>query len=180
MCVCVYLVYVLFSYGCLGSIDIRAFGRSRGRYMRDMPNMICMWKTIIENGGMQPGGLTFYLPEHDGPYEPRDLAEAYITVIDYYAKALKIAVKMMNDNVISKTIQTKYSSYSSAWGSRFSGSESTLEDCEDQIRKQHDSHMTIHSMPSRSEHCYTMLERYNDMSRHHMQPPSYALSHSNY
>lgn len=99
------------SYGCLGSVDIRGQGRSRGRYLRDMPNMICMWKNILENGGIQPGGLTFYLPEHDGPYEPRDLAEAYVTTIDYYAKALRIAVKMMNDNIMTKSIQVKLSFY---------------------------------------------------------------------
>lgn len=70
-----------------------------------MSNIIMLMRYVVQQGGITPGGLNIRLPFHDGLYEPKDLAEAYVSIIDMYAKGLRIAVKLVNDATINRSIQ---------------------------------------------------------------------------
>ncbi|KAK9686971.1 hypothetical protein QE152_g36805 [Popillia japonica] len=143
--------YMANMYGCLGSIDIKH------KNLYDVQKAAMTMKMIVENGGISPGGLTFYVPHHKSTFDAKDLAEAFITAVDTYAKALRIAVKFINDIQLNKSIQMRYVSFSSGWGSKFNSSEANLDDCDDQIRKQEPNIMQ--PPPSRSEHWYAVLTR---------------------
>lgn len=64
-----------------------------------------LMRYIVQQGGITPGGLNIRLPYNNGLYEPKDLAEAYVSCIDMYAKGLRIAVKMISDSHINRSIQ---------------------------------------------------------------------------
>ncbi|XP_018336086.1 xylose isomerase-like isoform X2 [Agrilus planipennis] len=142
-------------YGLLGSVDVKE------KDLLDIKSGIYLLRTVVENGGMAPGGLTFYLPSHNAPFDPKDLIEGYISAIDNYAKSLRIAVKLVNDAQLNKSIQMRYLSFSSGWGARIDNSDISLDDCEEQIKKQE-----IHSFPqpisSHYEHCLMVVTRYTD------------------
>lgn len=71
-----------------------------------MSNVMLM-RYVVQQGGITPGGLNIRLPFYDGLYEPKDLVEAYISTVDSYAKALRIAVKLVNDATINRSIQVR-------------------------------------------------------------------------
>lgn len=49
--------------------------------------------------------MTIYLPHHDNPFDAKDLLESYVNVLDLLAKSLRVAVKLVNDVHINKSIQ---------------------------------------------------------------------------
>lgn len=88
----------IFSYNTFGSIDIK-------QEHSNISDAIVLLRTIIENGGMNTGGLNIYLPIHKGPFEAKDLIESFVVTLDVYAKALRIAVKLINDVQLNKSVQ---------------------------------------------------------------------------
>lgn len=86
------------SYNTFGSIDIK---QEHSNFL----DAIVLLRTIVENGGMNAGGLNIYLPVHKSPFEAKDLIESFVVTLDVYAKALRIAVKLINDIQLNKSVQ---------------------------------------------------------------------------
>ncbi|XP_017780301.1 PREDICTED: xylose isomerase-like [Nicrophorus vespilloides] len=142
------------AYGSVGCIDIK------NNDLMDVTKASLLLRTVIESGGVAPGGLTFYLPNHNAYFEAKDLAVAFVTSIDSFAKALRLAVKLVNDVQINKNIQMRYLSFASGWGAKFTGSDASFEDCEELCKKFQETNTNLNTNASRSEHWSAVLTRY--------------------
>ena len=70
----------------------------------------------MKAGGLTKGGVNFDAKVRRGSFEPEDLFYAHIICMDSYAKGLKVAAKLIEDKVIDKFIEERYSSYKSGIG----------------------------------------------------------------
>ena len=59
----------------------------------------------VPQGGLQPGGVLIGVPLRRESGGSRELLEAYVTVIDGFAKALRTATKIVADGVFSRNLQ---------------------------------------------------------------------------
>nr|CAD7437724.1 unnamed protein product [Timema bartmani] len=140
------------AYGMLGSIEaIHSYSRPT------VHDTTLLMKTVIEQGGMQPGGLNIGVPLRRGSTEVKDLLVAYISCIDVYARGLRNAAKVIADGIFTKNLQQQYLSFHSGFGSRLNNGEVTLEDCEDQAHK-HPRDTNVSSQ--RTEHWEAVFNHY--------------------
>ncbi|KAJ1529207.1 hypothetical protein ONE63_006011 [Megalurothrips usitatus] len=170
------------AYGVLGCIN--ATNRA---FPPDLREATLAMKSVVEQGGLQPGGLLVDVPVQlqlrrdaaDGG-SSRDLVASYVAVIDGYARALRAAVKMVSDGAFSRNLQQRYLTFHSGFGARLSSGEATLEDCEEHARKLqlqqqqaaaqstaadvhgHDWCLLQHQQTSRPEHWEAVCARYID------------------
>ncbi|KAK3909553.1 LOW QUALITY PROTEIN: Xylose isomerase [Frankliniella fusca] len=123
-------VVVSSAYGMLGSLNA-----TTRDFPPDVREATVVMKSVVEQGGVQPGGLLIGVPLRRETQDARDLVGAYVAVIDCYAKALRAAVKIVADGAFSRNLQQRYLSFHSGFGARLSSGEATLEDCEEHARK---------------------------------------------
>ncbi|KAE8748686.1 hypothetical protein FOCC_FOCC004489 [Frankliniella occidentalis] len=123
-------VVVSSAYGMLGCLNATAHD-----FPPDVREATVVMKSVLEQGGVQPGGLLIGVPMRREALDARDLVGAYVAVIDCYAKALRAAVKLVADGAFSRNLQQRYLSFHSGFGARLSSGEATLEDCEEHARK---------------------------------------------
>ncbi|XP_063236096.1 uncharacterized protein LOC134538599 [Bacillus rossius redtenbacheri] len=138
------------AYGALGSVE--ATGPS---FYGTMDEATYVMKTIIEQGGIQPGGLNIGVLLHRSSTDVKDLFEAYVSCIDKYARGLRNAVKIVTDGLFTKNLQQQYASFHAGFGARVSNGEATLEDCEEHATKQRDEPAS-----RRTEHWEAVFSRY--------------------
>ncbi|XP_069702097.1 uncharacterized protein [Periplaneta americana] len=125
-------------YGMLGSLDITSVTSPNIR------DATLLMKTVIEQGGMQPGGLNIGVPLHRGSVDLKDLMVVYVNYIDIFARGLRNAAKIVSDGVFTKNLQQQYLGFHTGFGSRLSNGEASLDDCDDQTRR-HPGDMTTSS-----------------------------------
>jgi xylose isomerase len=83
-----------------------------------------MW-TILQYGGLAPGGINFDAKVRRESFEPVDLFHAHIGGMDTFARGLKIAAAMRADGALQKLVEERYASWSSPLGKRIeAGTES--------------------------------------------------------
>lgn len=162
-------ITIIFRYNCFGAIDILEEPH-QGKY-------VLLLKSIIEIGGVNTGGMTIYLPNHNDPFEAKDLLENYVVVLDCLGKALRIAVRLVNDVQINKAVQVfnfrkqkyfkktlpfclqfKYTSFSTGWGAKLFNSDVKLEECEEHVAKMEENKFADNSQ--RNEHWNCVLNRF--------------------
>ncbi|XP_054285896.1 uncharacterized protein LOC129002254 [Macrosteles quadrilineatus] len=141
-------------YGALGSVDT-TFTTTPPH----LPDAVLLLKSVIENGGLQPGGINIGVKLRPDSVDLKDLAVAYISTIDTYAKALRVAAKIIADGVFIKNLQQRYLTFHSGFGSRFMNGEASLEECEEYTRKQNGENIPT---SGRSEHWEALFNRYVD------------------
>lgn len=64
-------------------------------------------KNVVEKGGLHSGGITMYLPHHDAAFDAKDLLETHVDLLDRLGKALRIAVKLVNNAQINRSVQVR-------------------------------------------------------------------------
>uniref|UniRef100_A0A1B6E4W0 Xylose isomerase n=1 Tax=Clastoptera arizonana TaxID=38151 RepID=A0A1B6E4W0_9HEMI len=141
-------------YGSLGSIDATCITAPPNIHETTL-----LLKTVIENGGIQPGGLNIGVTMYPDSTDLKDMALAYISAIDSFAKGLRNAAKIIADGILSKNVQQRYLSYHSGFGSRFMNGEASLEECEEQAHKHNNE---VFNTSSRTEHWETVFARYSE------------------
>ncbi|CAL4099464.1 unnamed protein product, partial [Meganyctiphanes norvegica] len=119
---------------------VDASGSSKEKYTTEEKhtgNVQCaseVMKCILDQNGLQPGGLILGGKLHRESCEPEDPFYGHILTMDTYARALKNAAKMISDGIFARNLQQHYISYKSEFGERLDNGSCTLEDCEEQVR----------------------------------------------
>jgi len=153
-------VYMAAAYNMLGSVDASdSYPESNATSdvcAYDVRDATYVMKCILEQSGLQQGGLTLGGRVRRESVEPRDLFHGHVLAMDTFARALRNAARMIADGCFTRNIQQRYSSYKSGIGERIEKGAASFEECEDYIRKcgepQHHS--------SRHEHFHNMFNYY--------------------
>ena len=108
------------SNNALGSIDINRGDTMLGWDTDQFPNnpaeLIMSFYFIFKNGGLGQGGMNFDAKIRRQSIDPEDLFYAHIGGMDVCAKTLIAVEKLINDNVIPKYIDDRYSDWNNDFG----------------------------------------------------------------
>ncbi|MFB7638932.1 xylose isomerase [Peribacillus butanolivorans] len=106
--------------GMLGSVDANQgdtlLGWDTDEFPTDLYTTTLAMYEILQNGGLGKGGLNFDAKVRRGSFEPADLFDAHIAGMDSFAIGLKVANKLIVDNVLKDFIAKRYSSYTDGIG----------------------------------------------------------------
>ncbi|WHY86022.1 xylose isomerase [Neobacillus novalis] len=106
--------------GMLGSVDANQgdvlLGWDTDEFPTDLYSTTLAMFEILKNGGLGKGGLNFDAKVRRGSFEPEDLFEGHIAGMDSFAIGLKVANKLIEDNVLDSFIDERYSSYTQGIG----------------------------------------------------------------
>jgi len=92
-------------------------------------------KTVIEQGGLAPGGLNFDCKVRRESTDIDDMFISHIGAMDIFARGLKIAVHIIQDNIIPNLVKERYSTYETGIGHQIEQGKATFEECEEYIHK---------------------------------------------
>eukprot|EP00731_Ephydatia_muelleri_P023957 Em0016g228a len=145
--------------GMLGSVDANTgspdLGWDTDQFPMDVKNATFIMKAIIEQGGLI-GGLNFDCKVRRESTALEDMFIAHIGAMDTFARALKAAVKIIDDGVIPQAVKQRYASYDSGIGARIESGEATLEELETYIL----THGTPVPRSGQQEKFEALLNRY--------------------
>lgn len=120
--------------GVLGSVDANqgdmCLGWDTDQFPTNIYSTTLAMYEVLKNDGIAPGGLNFDAKVRRGSFTLSDLALAYIAGMDSYAKGLKVAAKLLEDQVFENFIANRYSSYNSGIGKTIISHEATFESLE--------------------------------------------------
>nr|XP_045593897.1 xylose isomerase-like [Procambarus clarkii] len=125
------------AYGMLGSIDANTgspdLGWDTDQFPMDIRSCTMVMKTVVEQGGVAPGGLNFDAKVRRESTELRDLFVAHAAAMDTFARGLKNAAKIISEGILRKSLNARYLSWNSGTGAKIASAEATLEECEKYI-----------------------------------------------
>ncbi|KAF3840195.1 hypothetical protein F7725_018912 [Dissostichus mawsoni] len=124
-------------FGMLGSVDSNTgspdLGWDTDQFPMDIRNATLVMKTIIEQGGLQPGGLNFDAKVRRESTDLEDLFIAHIGAMDTFARGLRNAVRIIEDGIIPGMVKDRYSSFSHGIGQKMEEGSASLEEMEVRI-----------------------------------------------
>ncbi|XP_028282127.1 xylose isomerase-like isoform X2 [Parambassis ranga] len=130
-------IVVASAFGMLGSVDSNTgspdLGWDTDQFPMDIRNTTLVMKTIVEQGGLQPGGLNFDAKVRRESTDLEDLFIAHIGAMDAFARGLRNAVHIIEDGLI--TGMERYSSFSHGLGQKVEDGSATLEEMEAFIKE---------------------------------------------
>lgn len=104
----------------LGSVDANQghplLGWDTDEFPSDMYATTLAMYEILKNGGLENGGLNFDSKVRRTSFEPEDLFRAHIVGMDSFALGLKVAHKMIEENVFENIIDKRYKSFNEGIG----------------------------------------------------------------
>ncbi|MFD2759756.1 xylose isomerase [Lentibacillus juripiscarius] len=104
----------------LGSVDANQghphLGWDTDEFPTDLYSTTLGMYEIIKNGGLGRGGLNFDAKVRRGSFEPEDLFHAHIAGMDSFAVGLKVAQKLLDNQVLESVIEDRYQSYTDGIG----------------------------------------------------------------
>ncbi|WP_203248082.1 xylose isomerase [Sporosarcina beigongshangi] len=106
--------------GMLGSVDANQgdtlLGWDTDEFPTDLYSTTLAMYEILKNGGLGRGGLNFDAKVRRGSFEQEDLFHAHIAGMDSFAVGLKVAQKLIDDNVLDGFIDERYDSFNHGIG----------------------------------------------------------------
>jgi xylose isomerase len=127
------------AFGMLGSIDANTgspdLGWDTDQFPMDVKNCTLIMKSVIEQGGIQPGGLNFDAKVRRESTDVIDMFIAHIGAMDCFARGLRNAVRMIEDGLFHQRLEERYSSFSTGLGLKIDQGSSSLEECEEFVLK---------------------------------------------
>ncbi|KAM6968347.1 xylose isomerase-like [Aplochiton taeniatus] len=127
------------AFGMLGSVDSNTgspdLGWDTDQFPMDIRNTTLVMKTVMEQGGLQPGGLNFDAKVRRESTDPEDLFIAHIGAMDAFARGLRNAYHLLEDGVIAGMVKERYSSFRQGIGQKVVDGSASLEDLEDFIKQ---------------------------------------------
>ena len=115
----------------LGSIDINRgdtlLGWDTDQFPNNPADLLIAFYYIFSNGGFKKGGLNFDAKIRRQSIDPEDLFHAHIGGMDTCAKTLLATEKLINDNVIAKYIEDRYSNWKNELGQLIHNNDTNLE-----------------------------------------------------
>jgi len=127
-------ILVASKYGMLGSVDSNTgdtlLGWDTDQFPMDTKKTTLVMKYILEMGGLAPGGLNFDCKVRRESSNLEDMFIAHIGAMDCFARGLRNAAKILQENVIPQMVADRYSSYDVGVGARIEAGEATMEELE--------------------------------------------------
>uniref|UniRef100_W5MST7 Xylose isomerase n=1 Tax=Lepisosteus oculatus TaxID=7918 RepID=W5MST7_LEPOC len=127
------------AFGMLGSVDSNTgspdLGWDTDQFPMDIKNTTMVMKCVIEQGGLQPGGLNFDAKVRRESTDLEDLFIAHVGAMDTFARGLRSAVQIIEEGVIAQMLQQRYLSFSSGIGSMVEEGTATLVELEEFIKQ---------------------------------------------
>lgn len=127
------------TFGMLGSVDSNTgssdLGWDTDQFPMDIRDTTLVMKTVIEQGGLQPGGLNFDAKVRRESTDLEDLFIAHIGAMDTFARGLRNAVRIIEDGLITGMVKERYSSFSHGIGQKVEDGSATLEEMEAFIKQ---------------------------------------------
>lgn len=118
--------------GMLGSIDANRGDYQNGWDTDQFPiniyELVEAMLVILENGGIQTGGINFDAKRRRNSTDAEDLFIAHIAGMDAFARALLIADKIMTESPYLSMKKKRYASFDTDNGKAFESGKLTLED----------------------------------------------------
>lgn len=146
--------------GKLGSIDANQgdmlLGWDTDEFPTDLYSCTLAMYEILMNGGLGSGGVNFDAKVRRTSFEPIDVVYAHIAGMDSFARGLKVAAKMIEDRVLEKFIEERYSSYKSGIGADIVSGKADFKSLE-AYALEHDQ---IRNQSGRLEQLRTVLNQY--------------------
>lgn len=106
--------------GMLGSVDANQgdmlLGWDTDEFPTDLYETTLAMYEILENGGLGKGGLNFDAKPRRESFQPEDLFYAHIAGMDTFARGLKVASKLKEDQVFENIIRERYNSFKGGIG----------------------------------------------------------------
>ena len=116
----------------LGSIDINRgdtlLGWDTDQFPNNPADLLMAFYHIFSNGGFNQGGFNFDAKIRRQSIDPEDLFHAHIGGMDVCAKTLLATEKLINDNILPKHIQERYSKWDNDLGKRIHDKKTNLEE----------------------------------------------------
>ncbi|WP_337018584.1 xylose isomerase [Oceanobacillus massiliensis] len=108
-------------HGMLGSVDANQghplLGWDTDEFPTDIySTTLAMYEILKNDGGLGRGGLNFDAKVRRGSFEPEDLFHAHIAGMDSFAVGLKVAQKLIDDNVLDGLVEDRYKSFEDGIG----------------------------------------------------------------
>ncbi|MCF3942915.1 xylose isomerase [Oceanobacillus alkalisoli] len=104
----------------LGSVDANQghplLGWDTDEFPTDLHTTVLAMYEILKNGGLGSGGLNFDAKVRRGSFTPEDLFHAHIAGMDSFAVGLKVAQRLMDDQVLDNVIDERYQTYQDGIG----------------------------------------------------------------
>ncbi|MFN0196270.1 MAG: xylose isomerase [Planctomycetaceae bacterium] len=127
-------------HNALGSIDANTGDLLLGWDTDQFPTDIylttqCML-VILEQKGLQPGGVNFDAKVRRESFEPIDLFYAHIGGMDAFARGAKIAAAIRKDGVLKDFVKQRYATYDTGIGKQIESGKASFADCEKYMLKQ--------------------------------------------
>jgi len=148
------------AYDMLGSIDSNTgspdLGWDTDQFPMDVKNCTMIMKTVIEQGGLQPGGLNFDCKVRRESTDIEDMFIAHIGAMDSFARGLKNAAKLIEEGVLKTAVQNRYKSFETRLGAKIHNGSATLADCENFIFTEGEPSKTS----GKQEHFEAILNHY--------------------
>jgi len=123
--------------GVLGSIDANQgdlfLGWDTDQFPTDMYVTTLAMYEILKNDGLAPGGINFDAKVRRPSFEVEDLFIGHIAGMDTFALGLKAAAKLIEDGIIDKFIEERYSSYKEGIGKKIVEGTTNFEELEEYI-----------------------------------------------
>tara|TARA_B100000029_G_scaffold461181_1_gene492760 strand:- start:348 stop:1058 length:711 start_codon:yes stop_codon:yes gene_type:complete len=121
----------------LGSIDINRGDTMLGWDTDQFPNnpadLIMAFYHIFSSGGFKTGGFNFDAKIRRQSIDPKDLFYAHIGAMDTCAKTLIATEKLINDKILSKYIDERYSDWDKELGQFIYNKDTDLEKIADTV-----------------------------------------------
>lgn len=148
------------NYNALGSLDANQgdvlLGWDTDEFPTDLYAATLTMYEVLENGGIEPGGINFDAKVRRTSFEMEDLFLAHIAGMDTFAKALKVAAKLKEERFFEKIKEERYASYKTGIGSEITSKKVDLESLTAYALK----HDQIENKSSHIEHIKSKLNDY--------------------
>ena len=123
-------------YNMLGSVDSNTgdslLGWDTDQFPMDIKKCTLTMLIIMQQGGLSPGGLNFDCKVRRESTDLEDLFIAHIGAMDAFARGLRIAEKIISDEIIGKMIFKRYESFNTfELAQKVEKGNSTLEELEE-------------------------------------------------
>ncbi len=116
----------------LGSIDVNRgdtlLGWDTDQFPNNPADLLMAFYYIFSNGGFNQGGFNFDAKIRRQSIDPEDLFHAHIGGMDVCAKTLLATERLINDNILPKHIQERYSKWDNDLGKRIHDKKTNLEE----------------------------------------------------
>lgn len=144
----------------LGSVDANMgdmlLGWDTDQFPTNVYDAVLAMYEILKAGGFKTGGLNFDSKIRRASIELDDLFYAYIAGMDTFAKGLRVAAKLIEDEVFEKVIAERYASYNSGIGKEIVENKVGLKELSDYALKLD----VIKNKSGRQERLETILNDY--------------------